>query len=79
MMQPFKFLTIVKGDSTVAMDPLTAINNGVTAFFNFCSTPVGQQILEDIRKVDQALFTKIADLFGNLHDQIQNLKNKAAA
>lgn len=74
---PFKFLTIVKGDTPTTMDPLTAINNGITAFFNFCSTPVGQNILEDIRKIDQALFSKVGDLFTHLHNQVHKLNPPA--
>lgn len=44
-------------------DPLA----GVTAFFTFASTPVGQEVIEDLRTVDRAIVTKIGQLFGIIH------------
>lgn len=44
------------------MDPITAI-------FNFLATPAGQNVVEDIRKVDQAFINLISGLIKKIHDR----------
>jgi hypothetical protein len=54
-----------KGESQT-MDLFGAI----AAFFNFASTPAGQQMMTDFRAVDNAIGGKIKDLFDHLHGQV---------
>lgn len=46
------------------MDPVTAIANAATAFFNLCATPAGQKMLEGLLTLNQ---TVQADIAGLLH------------
>lgn len=39
----------------------------VTALFNFLSTPAGQDVVEDFRKVNSTALTWIKDLIGVVH------------
>lgn len=52
------------------MDPATAISNAIAAFFQFLSTPAGQQFATDILKIDNTFNSKLGDLFNHLHSQI---------
>jgi hypothetical protein len=49
------------------MDPVTAINNGITAFFSFLATPQGQLVVADLRGLNANLSKQINDLFNHLH------------
>lgn len=40
---------------------------GITALFNFLSTPAGQNVVEDARKVNGSIIGWITDLIGVLH------------
>lgn len=57
-----------KGKSTDYnnMDPVTAIFNAIGGFFQFASTPAGQQILADIRNMNQTLNADIAKLVATM-------------
>lgn len=54
----WKLEMLVKGH---LMDPVTAI-------FAFLATPAGQNVVEDIRKVDATFVTLIAGLVKKTHD-----------
>lgn len=51
----------------MAVDPLTATQNAITAFFDFLSTDAGQIACQDFRKIDAAFHGKLKDLFDKLH------------
>lgn len=53
-------------DLNVGVAPFDA---SIAAFFNFLSTPVGQEVAEDVRKIDQDFSKKIHDLFNKIHDK----------
>ena len=55
----FLHFRLTKGPS---MDPVTAI-------FNVIATPAGQNVVEDIRKVDAAFVGLIAGLVKKIHDK----------
>jgi len=61
-----------------AMDPVTAINNGIAALFQFLATPQGQLIVADIRAVNSKIGTQLGDLIGHIHDQLPPAPPKAA-
>lgn len=53
----------------LAMDPVTAINNGIAELFAFLSTPQGQLVVADFRALNKDISTKLMDLFNHLHSQ----------
>lgn len=55
----FKIRELLKGHR---MDPVTAI-------FAFLATPAGQNVVEDIRKVDATFVTLVAGLVKKIHDK----------
>lgn len=55
----FKLTQLLKGNP---MDPVTAI-------FAFLATPAGQNVVEDIRKVDASFVTLISGLVKKVHDK----------
>jgi hypothetical protein len=56
-------------------DPLAS----VTAFFNFAATPVGQEVIQDLRIVNQEIITKIGELFLILHQHAVAAQPKPTA
>jgi hypothetical protein len=46
------------------MDPVTALANTATAFFNFCSTPAGQAFVTAAMQLNQTI---VADIAGITH------------
>lgn len=54
-----------------AVDPITAINNGIAALFQFLATPQGQLIVADIRALNAKIGVQLGDMISHLHDQIQ--------
>lgn len=50
-------------------DPLAS----VTALLNFFCTPAGQDVIEDLRKVNQVIVTKIGDMAGVVHSHAMAL------
>ena len=63
----FRLLTQVGKETPV--DPVTAINNGIAALFQFLATPQGQLVVADIRALNKDIGSKIADLIDHLHGQ----------
>lgn len=51
------------------MDPLTATQNAIAAFFNFASTAAGQTMITQWLTIDAQIFTKIKDLFDKVHGE----------
>lgn len=49
------------------MDPITATQNAIAAVFQFLSSPAGQDVIQDFRKLDAQLASKLKDLFDKLH------------
>lgn len=58
--EAWKLEQILKGRF---MDPITAI-------FAFLATPAGQNVVEDIRKIDAAFITLISGLVKKVHDKL---------
>jgi hypothetical protein len=44
------------------MDPVTAVANAATAFFNLCATPAGQQMLTELLALNSTVQADIAAL-----------------
>lgn len=51
------------------MDPLTATQNAIAAFFNFASTAAGQQMITQWLTLDAQIASKLKDLFDKIHGQ----------
>ena len=49
------------------MDPITATQNAIAAFFNFASTAAGQTMINQWLTLDAQIFAKIKDLFDAVH------------
>ena len=60
------FFTSILGVN-VPMDPVTATQNAIAAFFNFASTAAGQTMITQWLTLDAQIFTKIKDLFDAVH------------
>lgn len=52
------------------MDPITATQNAIAAFFNFLSTEAGQKAADEFIKLDVQFISKLKDLFDSLHNKI---------
>jgi hypothetical protein len=61
------------------MDPVTAINNCVTAFFSFLATPAGQKFALDLLSASEAFSVKLSDLLDHLHGQVTPAAPKASS
>ncbi len=57
----------LKAPIGVSMDPISATQNAIAAFFNFLGTPEGQKVVDDFRALDQAFIKKLKDLFDLIH------------
>ncbi|HTB10959.1 MAG TPA: hypothetical protein VK752_05285 [Bryobacteraceae bacterium] len=44
------------------MDPVTALADTATAFFNFCSTPAGQTFVTQAMALNQTIVSDIAGI-----------------
>lgn len=49
------------------MDPATATQNAIAAFFQFLASPEGQKIVEDFRQLDAGFIAKLKGLFDKIN------------
>lgn len=54
----------------MALDPITATQNAITALFEFLATPAGQRAADRFLEIDKFFHNKLADLFNKLHHQV---------
>lgn len=52
------------------MDPVTATQNAIAAFFNFLATPAGQDAATKFIALDAAFLEKLKGLFDKLHSDV---------
>ena len=53
-----------------SMDPATATENAIAAFFQFLSTKAGQDVVEQFIALDTAFIAKLKDLFDKIHSNL---------
>jgi hypothetical protein len=52
------------------MDPITATQNAIASFFNFLSTPAGQDAAREFLSLDAEFNKKLKGLFDKLHEKV---------
>ena len=65
-----KLFFISKIGVNFPMDPITATQNAIAAFFQFLSTDAGQKAADEFLKLDVAFLSKLKDLFDAIHNKI---------
>ena len=53
----------------IKMDPYTATMNAIAAFFQWASTPPGQQVLNDVIALDKKILSDISGLVAYMNGQ----------